>query len=48
MLDEYVVTDSRKFEQMGVWRSLMRVLLIIACYQLKLPIGGQKFFADIR
>jgi rSAM/selenodomain-associated transferase 2 len=48
LLDDYVVTDSRKFEQMGVWRSLMRVLLIIACYQLRLPVRGQGFFSDIR
>ena len=25
VLDDYVVTDSRKFEVMGIWRSLARV-----------------------
>ncbi len=42
-----VVTSSRKFEQMGVWRSLARVLAIQVCMRLgwRLPAA---FFADIR
>jgi hypothetical protein len=48
LLEECVVTDSRKFEQHGVWRSLLRVLLIVGCYQLRLPIPGRGFFADVR
>jgi rSAM/selenodomain-associated transferase 2 len=47
-LDEFVTTDSRKFEQMGPWRSLARCLLILACYELGLPIRGKAFFAAIR
>jgi rSAM/selenodomain-associated transferase 2 len=42
-----VVTSSRKFERMGIWRSFARVLAILLCLQL-----GRKppaaFFADIR
>jgi rSAM/selenodomain-associated transferase 2 len=42
-----VVTSSRKFEQMGVWTSLARVLGILLCLRI-----GRKppaaFFADIR
>jgi rSAM/selenodomain-associated transferase 2 len=48
LLDLEVVTDSRKFEQMGPWRSLLRCLLIISCYELRLPIMGRAFFAPIR
>ncbi len=48
LLDEYVVTDSRKFEQMGVWRSLWRVVLILVCHKLRLPIAGRVFFSPIR
>lgn len=43
-----VITDSRKFEQMGPLRSFLRCLLILACYQLRLPIRGRRFFAAIR
>ncbi len=48
LLEEYVVTDSRKFEQMGPWRSLARCILIILCYELRLPILGRAFFAPVR
>lgn len=43
-----VVTDSRKFEHMGPLRSFLRCLLILACYELRLPIRGRSFFADVR
>ena len=43
-----VVTDSRKFEQMGPWRSFWRCLLILASYELRLPIIGQRFFQPVR
>lgn len=48
IIDMTVVTDSRKFEQMGPWRSLLRCLLILGCYELRLPIRGRAFFAAIR
>jgi len=48
LLPDYVVTDSRKFEQMGVWRSLAQVLLILACHRAGLPLLGKQFFRDIR
>jgi rSAM/selenodomain-associated transferase 2 len=47
MLGLAVVTASRKFEQMGVWRSFARVLLILACHRLRLPIP-ECFFRDVR
>jgi rSAM/selenodomain-associated transferase 2 len=42
-----VVTDSRKFVQMGIFRSFVRCLAILLCYELRLPIPG-RFFAPIR
>lgn len=42
-----VVTDSRKFVQMGIWRSLARVVLIRACDSLGLGYPGS-FFRAIR
>ena len=46
--DESIVTDSRKFEQMGPWISLFRCLSILVSYELRLPLLGRKFFAPIR
>ncbi len=43
-----VLTDSRKFVKMGVWRSLTRVLLIILCVELHLPVLPRAFFQDTR
>jgi len=42
-----VVTSSRKFEAMGIWRSFARVLAILVCLRIgrRLPAA---FFADIR
>ena len=44
----HVITDSRKFEQMGSVRSFIRCLTILACYELRLPIMGRSFFSPIR
>ncbi len=48
LLDLHVVTDARKFVQMGAWRSLGRVALILACHALRLPIPARGFFQDVR
>ena len=48
LLDSCVVTDSRKFLKMGVWRSLGRVFVIMLCYRLRLPIPMREFFEPIR
>ena len=47
-LKQEVISDSRKFEQQGVWLSLFRVILIQLCHELKLPTPTKKFFADVR
>ncbi len=43
-----VQTDSRKFVQMGIWRSFVRVLLIILYVEFRLPVLPRAFFQDIR
>jgi rSAM/selenodomain-associated transferase 2 len=48
LFDQYVVTDSRKFIQMGIWHSLARCAVILFCHGLRLPIAARAFFADIR
>lgn len=48
LLRDYVLTDSRKFVQRGVARSFARVLTILLCHQLRLPIAARAFFDDVR
>lgn len=48
LLDEHVITDSRKFVQMGIAASFARVLAILLCYQFRLPIPARAFFNDVR
>lgn len=43
-----VITDSRKFLKMGVWRSFIRVLMIILHVEFGLPTFSPAFFQDIR
>lgn len=48
MHDACVVTDSRKFEQMGIWRSLMRLVVILTRHEMGLSAAGNRFFSDVR
>ena len=48
LLREEAITDSRKFEQMGVWTSLARVGALLACHRLRLPLVGRSFFNEVR
>ncbi len=48
LLSPPVLTDSRKFVKMGIWRSFVRVLLIILHVEFHLPILPRAFFQDIR
>ncbi|MCA9500492.1 MAG: TIGR04283 family arsenosugar biosynthesis glycosyltransferase [Nitrospirales bacterium] len=43
-----VITDSRKFVKMGIWRSLIRVLMIILHVEFGLPTFSAAFFQDVR
>ncbi len=48
LLSPPVITDSRKFVKMGIWRSLARVLLIILHVEHGWPYLPRAFFRDIR
>ncbi len=48
LLEPAVITDSRKFVTMGIWKSFARVLLIILHTQFRLPILPRAFFQDVR
>lgn len=48
LLSPPVVTDARKFLQMGIGRSFLRVLLIILHVEFKFPYLPRIFFQDIR
>ncbi len=50
LMGSVVTTDSRKFVQKGVWRSLYRCALIIISVELGRPIpeDGLRFFEDVR
>ena len=48
LLGPPVVTDSRKFVKMGIWKSFARVLLIILHTQFRLPVLPRVFFQDVR
>ena len=48
LLSPSVVTDARKFLKMGIWRSFLRVLLIILHVEFHLPVLPRSFFRDVR
>jgi rSAM/selenodomain-associated transferase 2 len=48
LLSPPVITDARKFLQMGVWKSFLRVLLIILHVEFRLPVLPRAFFQDVR
>lgn len=48
LLSPPVVTDARKFVKMGIWKSFVRVLLIILHVEFGLPVLPRIFFQDIR
>jgi hypothetical protein len=47
-LDGYMITDARKFEQSGIWLSLLRIILIQISHGMDLPTPEPSFFANIR
>lgn len=48
LLDLTVVTDARKFLAHGIIRSLARIVLILVCHRLGLPLRGERFFEPVR
>ena len=48
LLSPPVVTDARMFIKMGIWRSFIRVLLIILHVEYRLPVLLRTFFQNMR
>ena len=48
MLPTPVLTDARKFKQLGVWRALLYVLSIQLAHELKGVVGFERFFVNYR
>jgi rSAM/selenodomain-associated transferase 2 len=48
LLNQYVLSDSRKFEQQGIWLSLWQVILIQLRHELGLPVKKYRFFNNVR
>ncbi|MFQ5660258.1 MAG: TIGR04283 family arsenosugar biosynthesis glycosyltransferase [Gammaproteobacteria bacterium] len=48
LLNETVITDSRKFVQRGIFRCFAEVAIILICYELRLPIMAPGFFSPVR
>lgn len=48
LLPQTVTTSSRKFEQRGAYRSFFDIVVILCCYELRLPIPRRGFFSEFR
>jgi rSAM/selenodomain-associated transferase 2 len=48
MLDDFVTTDARKFDQMGHWRALGRAVGLLVRFRLGLELADDEFFQAYR
>lgn len=48
LMPHTVTTSSRKFEQRGPYRCFFDIVVIMCCYELRLPVLRRAFFADFR
>lgn len=49
IINQSVITDSRKFEKNGIWKSFMHITIILTRLKFGLPVSKQHpFFIDIR
>ena len=48
LLYSKVLTDGRRFIELGIVRTSLRALYILACHQLRLPVSGRGFREEIR
>lgn len=48
LLPAAVVTDARKFLAHGIIRSFARIILILVCHRLGLPLAGRRFLEPVR
>lgn len=48
MLQEFITTDSRKFDQMGHWRALAHSVLLLLRFRFGADVSGDRFFRNYR
>jgi rSAM/selenodomain-associated transferase 2 len=48
MLSESVITDSRKFDQLGHWRALAHAITLLVRFRFGMNISRDRFFGDYR
>ena len=48
LMPQTVITSSRKFEQRGPYRCFFDIVVILCCYELRLPLRRRKFFSEFR
>jgi rSAM/selenodomain-associated transferase 2 len=48
MLSESVITDARKFDQMGHWRALAHAVALLVRFRLGNDVSRDRFFGDYR
>lgn len=48
MLAEHVLTDSRKFDQMGHWRAVARSVSLLVRFRRGVDVSGDRFFGQYR
>jgi rSAM/selenodomain-associated transferase 2 len=48
MLAQSVITDARKFDQMGHWRALAHAVALLVRFRLGMDVSRDRFFGDYR
>ena len=48
LMPQTVITSSRKFEQRGPYRCFFDLVVIMCCYELRLPVLRRAFFSEFR
>ena len=48
LLEATVITDARKFETHGVFRSMARIAVLLLCHRYRVPLVGRRFFEAVR
>ena len=48
LMPQTVITSSRKFEQRGPYRCFFDIVVIMCCYELRLPVLRRAFFSEFR
>lgn len=48
LMSQTVITSSRKFEQRGRYRCFFDIVVIMCCYEMRLPLLRRAFFSEFR